>query len=230
MKRRLKKLVLIIAILLITFFVYVAVVNRNSKRMTNKQKVLKAVYPALMWYNKLTGKKSSVMENSEGVVTLRSLHNLSIRLNDGTEMNLGAFKGKKILIVNTASNCGYTNQYEGLQQLYEQFKDCVTVIAFPANDFKEQEKGSDQEIAEFCRINYGVSFPIATKSSVVKGKQQNEVFKWLSTEDLNGWNDQEPTWNFFKYLVDEDGKLIKYFDTGVSPLSDEVVSAIRMKE
>lgn len=170
------------------------------------------------------------MENSEGVVTLRSLHNLSIRLNDETEMNLGAFKGKKILIVNTASNCGYTNQYEGLQQLYEQFKDCLTVIAFPANDFKEQEKGSDQEIAEFCRKNYGVSFPIATKSSVVKGKQQNEVFKWLSSEGLNGWNDQEPTWNFFKYLVDEDGKLIKYFDTGVSPLSDEVVSAIRMKE
>ena len=138
MKRRFKKLVLIIAVLLITFFVYVAVVNRNSRSMTNKQKVLKAVYPALMWYNKLTGKKSSVMENSEGVVTLRSLHNLSIRLNDETEMNLGAFKGKKILIVNTASNCGYTNQYEGLQQLYEQFKDYLTVIAFPANDFKEQ--------------------------------------------------------------------------------------------
>jgi glutathione peroxidase len=79
-------------------------------------------------------------------------------------------------------------------------------------------------------MNYGVTFPLATKSSVVKGKQQNEIFKWLSTEALNGWNDQEPTWNFFKYLVDEDGKLIKYFDTAISPMSHEVVTAIKLKE
>ena len=132
------------------------------------------------------------------------------------------------MLVNTASNCGYTSQYDDLQKLYESFRDKLVIIAFPANDFKEQEKGSDEEIAEFCRVNYGVTFPLAAKSSVVKGKHQNEVFKWLSDETLNGWNDQEPTWNFCKYLVDEEGKLIKFFDTGVSPLSDDVKNAIQL--
>jgi glutathione peroxidase len=198
--------------------------------MSYRQKVMKAVYPALMWYNKFKGKKTGTMENSEGVISLRSLHALTVRLNSGDEINLGSFSGKKILIVNTASNCGYTGQYAELQKLYEKFRDCLVVIGFPANDFKEQERGTDEEIAEFCQKNYGVTFPLAAKSSVVKGKQQNEIFKWLSVEDLNGWNDQEPTWNFFKYLVDEDGKLIKYFDTAISPMSNEVVTAIKLME
>ncbi|MGZ8509664.1 MAG: glutathione peroxidase [Chitinophagaceae bacterium] len=196
--------------------------------MTYRQKVLKAAYPALMWFNKITGKKAKVMENSEGVTTLRSLHNLSVHLNDGSELPLGTFKGKKVLLVNTASNCGYTNQYDDLQKLYEGNKDKLMILAFPANDFKEQEKGTDNEIAEFCRVNYGITFPLAAKSSVIKGNEQNEIFQWLSDETLNGWNDQEPTWNFCKYLLDEDGKLIKFFDTGVSPLSDEVKEAIEL--
>ncbi|MGZ5220654.1 MAG: glutathione peroxidase [Chitinophagaceae bacterium] len=196
--------------------------------MTYRQKVLKAAYPALMWFNKITGKKAKVMENSEGVTTLRSLHNLSVHLNDGSELPLGTFKGKKVLLVNTASNCGYTNQYDDLQKLYEGNKDKLMILAFPANDFKEQEKGTDNEIAEFCRVNYGITFPLAAKSSVIKGNEQNEIFQWLSDETLNGWNDQEPTWNFCKYLLDEEGKLIKFFDTGVSPLSDEVKEAIEL--
>ncbi|MGZ8523770.1 MAG: glutathione peroxidase [Chitinophagaceae bacterium] len=196
--------------------------------MTYRQKVLKAAYPALMWFNKITGKKAKVMENSEGVTTLRSLHNLSVHLNDGSELPLGTFKGKKVLLVNTASNCGYTNQYDDLQKLYEGNKDKLMILAFPANDFKEQEKGTDNEIAEFCKVNYGITFPLAAKSSVIKGNEQNEIFQWLSDETLNGWNDQEPTWNFCKYLLDEDGKLIKFFDTGVSPLSDEVKEAIEL--
>ena len=166
------------------------------------------------------------MENTEGIATLKSLHDLSVQLNDGNDLDLREFKGKKILLVNTASDCGYTNQYEDLQQLYDNNKDKLVIIAFPANDFKEQEKGTDQEIAAFCKKNYGISFPLAKKSSVVKGKHQNEIFKWLTHPEMNGWNDQQPTWNFCKYLVDEDGKLIKYFDTAVSPLSEEVVNAI----
>ena len=225
---KLKKMLLVITLCVIAFVGYVAIVNRNSKSMTYRQKVMKAVYPALMWFNKITGKKIKVMENSEGVTTLRSLHNLSVHLNDGSELELGSFKGKKVLIVNTASDCGYTNQYDDLQKLYETKKDKLMIIAFPANDFKEQEKGTDKEIAEFCKVNYGITFPLAAKSSVIKGKQQNEIFKWLSDETLNGWNDQEPTWNFCKYLVDEDGKLIKFFDTGVSPLSDEIKNAIEL--
>lgn len=225
---KLKKILIVIIVIAIVFFVYVAIANRNSKNMTYRQKVLKAAYPALMWFNKITGKKTKVMESSEGVTTLRSLHNLSVHLNNGTELPLGTFKGKKVLLVNTASNCGYTNQYDDLQKLYEGHKDKLMILAFPANDFKEQEKGTDKEIAEFCKVNYGITFPLAAKSSVIKGKEQNEIFKWLSDEMLNGWNDQDPTWNFCKYLVDEDGKLIKFFDTGVSPLSDEVKGAIEL--
>ena len=225
---KLKRFLIVISVAVILFISYVAIVNRNSKNMTYRQKVLKAVYPALMWYNKVTGKKSTVMGNSEGVTTLRSLHNLSVHLNNGSELELESLKGKKILLVNTASDCGYTNQYDDLQKLYEANKDKLVVIGFPANDFKEQEKGTDKEIAEFCKVNYGITFPLAIKSSVIKGKQQNEIFKWLSDETLNGWNDQEPTWNFCKYLVDEDGKLIKYFDTAVSPLSEEVKNAIEL--
>ncbi len=227
-RRKLKRLLIVILVLTILFFSYVAIVNRNSKNMTNRQKILKAVYPALMFYNKLTGKKSKVMENNESTVLLRSIHDLSVHLNNGSELKLETLKGKKILLVNTASNCGYTSQYEDLQHLYETRKDKLVIIAFPANDFKEQEKGTDQEIAEFCKLNFGITFPLATKSSVIKGKEQNDIFKWLTDESLNGWNDQQPTWNFCKYLVDEEGKLIKYFDTAVSPLSDELKNAIEL--
>ena len=221
---------IVIISIAIVFFAYVAILNRNSKNMTYRQKVLKAVYPALMLYNKITGKKSTVMGNTEGITTLRSLHELSVHLNDGKELKLETLKGKKILLVNTASDCGYTSQYSELQKLYENHKEKLMVIGFPANDFKEQEKGTDTEIAEFCKVNYRVTFPLAKKCSVIKGMKQNEIFKWLSDETLNGWNDQEPTWNFCKYLVDENGKLIKFFDTAVSPLSEEVLSAVEMIE
>ena len=212
----------------ILFFAYVAIINRNSKDMSYRQKVLKTVYPALMWFNNVTGKNSKVMENAEGAEALASLHDLSVHLNNGTELKLETLKGKKILLVNTASDCGYTHQYDDLQKLYEANKDKLMVIGFPANDFKEQEKGTDKEIAEFCKVNYGITFPLAAKSSVIKGLHQNEIFKWLSDETLNGWNDQQPTWNFCKYLADENGKLIKFFDTGVPPLSDEVKNAIEL--
>ena len=106
--KKLKRFIIVLLIVTIVFVSYVAIVNRNSKNMTYRQKVLKAVYPALMWYNKITGKKSKVMENSEGITTLKSLHNLSVHLNNGEELELATLKGKKILLVNTASNCGYT--------------------------------------------------------------------------------------------------------------------------
>jgi glutathione peroxidase len=226
--KKLKRFIIALLILIIAFAGYVAIVNRNSKNMTYRQKVLKAVYPALMWFNNVTGKKTKVMNNSERTATLRSLYDLSVHLNNGGELKLETLKGKKILLINTASDCGYTNQYDDLQKLYEANKDKLMIIGFPANDFKEQEKGTDKEIADFCKVNYGITFPLATKSSVIRGVQQNEIFKWLSDETFNGWNDQQPTWNFCKYLIDENGKLIKYFDTGVSPLSDEVKNAIEL--
>ena len=131
------------------------------------------------------------------------------------------------MLVNTASACGYTNQYEDLQKLSEKYKDQLVVIGFPANDFKEQEKGSDEEIAEFCKVNFGVTFPLMKKSVVKKTEDQNEVYQWLTDPAKNGWNEQEPSWNFSKYLVNEKGALTNYFDPSIEPLSKEVEEAIR---
>jgi glutathione peroxidase len=225
-KKKLKWLLIVIVVLAGSFFIYVEIVNRNSKNMSYRQKLLKAIYPAFMWYNKVTGKKSKVMSNDKSATPPQSLYSLSVQLNTGNTLRFDSLKGKKILIVNTASNCGYTNQYEDLEQLFEKYKDKLAVIGFPANDFKEQEKGTDEEIAQFCKLNYGVQFPLVKKSTVIKTEQQNEVFKWLTDKSRNGWNDQQPSWNFSKYLVDEKGALIKYFDPAVSPLSEEVIKAI----
>ena len=211
---------------LITFVGYVAIVNRNSKNMTYRQKILKAVYPALMWVNKITGGRSRVMSNNKQTAPSRSLYDLSVQLNNGSELKMETLKGKKILLVNTASDCGYTDQYDDLQKIYETNKNKLVVIGFPANDFKAQEKRNDDEIAVFCKKNYGITFPLAIKSSVVRGEKQNEIFTWLSDKKLNGWNDQQPTWNFSKYLVNEKGILTDYFDPAVSPISDEVKNAI----
>lgn len=147
-------------------------------------------------------------------------------LNDGSELSFENLKGKKVLIVNTASNCGYTHQYAELQELYENQKKNLLVLAFPSNDFKEQEKGSDEEIARFCQVNFGVRFPLAKKSVVIKGQGQNKVFEWLTHKELNGWNEQPPSWNFSKYLVNEKGILTHYFDPAVSPSDPEVLKAI----
>lgn len=157
-------------------------------------------------------------------VSFYSLHTFD---NKGNDVNFEQFRGKKILLVNTASECGFTPQYEELEKLYQQYKGKLVIIAFPANDFGEQEKGSDDEVASFCKINYGVTFPLMKKSVVLKGQEQNAVFKWLSDKSKNGWNDQEPTWNFCKYLVDENGVLTNFYNSSVAPMSKEVIEAIR---
>jgi glutathione peroxidase len=130
------------------------------------------------------------------------------------------------LLVNTASDCGYTNQYDDLQKLYKEHHDKLTVIAFPANDFQQQEKGRDEEIGNFCKMNFGVTFPIALNSSVVKGNEQQKIFQWLTDKTKNGWNNKPPSWNFSKYLINEEGILTNYFDPAISPLSEEVLKAI----
>ncbi len=221
-----KKMILLLFMLLVAFSGYVMILNRNTKDMNLKQKVLKATYPILMAYNKLTGKIR--IKTNEGEKTAPvSFYTLNTTTNKGEEFSFDELRGKKIMLVNTASACGYTEQFDELQQLHEQFKDQLVIIGFPANDFKAQEKGSDEEIAEFCRINFGVSFPLMKKSSVVKGSDQNAVFKWLSDSTQNGWNNKQPSWNFCKYLVNEKGELINFFSTAVPPLSDEIIAAIK---
>lgn len=140
----------------------------------------------------------------------------------GNEIDLAQFKGKKIMIVNTASKCGMTPQYEGLQKLYDTYKDKLVIIGFPANNFKGQEPGSKEEIAEFCKKNYGVTFPMADKVSV-KGDDIAPIYKYLLDEAAKkGFNDPI-TWNFTKFLVDEKGNLVTVFAPKTTPMSDEVL-------
>jgi glutathione peroxidase len=130
-----------------------------------------------------------------------------------------------VLLVNVASKCGFTPQYAELQQLHEQYGDKLVILGFPANNFKGQEPGSNEEIAEFCQKNYGVKFQMFEKISVV-GEDQHPLYQWLSKKELNGWNDEAPKWNFTKYLVNEKGELVKVFESKVKPTSEEVVAAI----
>jgi glutathione peroxidase len=206
--------------------VYVAVVNRNSKHMTGKQKVLRALYPIVSGISRLTGKNSKSITNNSKTKPLLSFYDLSVPLNNGSKLSLKELRGKKIMLVNTASECGYTGQYAELQKLYQQYKEKLVIIGFPANDFKEQEKLNDQEIESFCTINFGVTFPLASKSTVVRSPEQNAIYKWLTDKSQNGWNNKQPSWNFAKYIVDEQGTLTHYFDPAISPQSDEVVKAI----
>ncbi|MFN9999085.1 MAG: glutathione peroxidase, partial [bacterium] len=146
--------------------------------------------------------------------------------NKGELVDFSAFQGKQVLIVNTASDCGYTPQYEELESIHQQHKDLV-ILAFPANDFKEQEKKGDAEIEQFCKINYGVTFPLMSKVSVVKGPEQHPVFRWLSDTAQNGWCKRAPVWNFSKYLINKDGVLTHYFAPQVQPLSSEFQAALK---
>jgi len=194
--------------------------------MTGRQRVLKAVYPWFVALTRLFGKNTKIVANAKNVQPVQPIYDLNVPLNNGNSLPLQTYKGKKLLLVNTASDCGYTNQYEDLQKLYQQFNNQLEIIAFPANDFKEQEKGNDSDIAQFCKVNFGVTFPLAQKSVVVKSGNQNNIFRWLTDKGKNGWNEQPPSWNFSKYLINEQGTLTHYFDPSVSPLSEEVVKAV----
>jgi glutathione peroxidase len=195
--------------------------------MTLRQRVLKTVYPAFTWWSKITGKNAKVFTNEKSFQPVKPIYDLSVTLNNGDTISLSEFKGKKMMLVNTASDCGYTDQYAELQKLYEKNKDRLVVIGFPANDFKQQEKRSDEEIAQFCKLNYGITFPMAKKSSVLAGHEQNPVFQWLTDKTKNGWTNKKPSWNFSKYLVNEEGILVNYFDPSIAPTGKEVLHAIK---
>ena len=146
---------------------------------------------------------------------------------DGSDpVDLAMFKGKKLLVVNVASKCGFTKQYADLQTLHDEHGDQVAIIGFPSNDFGGQEPGTAEEIAQFCQVNYGVTFPLFAKSSVKTGDDQHPLFAWLSTKEKNGWNEQAPTWNFCKYLVNERGELQTFFASAVRPTGPEMLDAI----
>ena len=143
----------------------------------------------------------------------------------GEELDLSTFKGKKILLVNTASACGLTPQYKQLEELSTNFKDKLQVIGLPCNDFAGQEPGTEQEIAQFCEVNFGVSFPLTSKVKI-KGEHPDAIYQFLTKKELNGYADSEVEWNFQKYLVDESGHLTHVFAPPVDPLSDKILNAI----
>lgn len=143
----------------------------------------------------------------------------------GETIDLASFRGRPMLIVNTASKCGYTPQYAGLQELYERYGEGgLVVIGFPSNDFGNQEPGTAEEIGNFCRLNYGVTFPMMAKVHT-KGPDQAPVYRFLTTESGDDF-EGEIRWNFTKFLVDQEGRVVARFESGVEPLDDKVTSAI----
>ena len=155
-----------------------------------------------------------------------TIHKFKVTSIDGGTIDFSKFKGKKILVVNTASKCGYTPQYADLEKLYEQYKSKLVIVGFPANNFGAQEPGSNAEINAFCQKNYGVTFTMAEKVSV-KGEDIHPLFKWLTSKSENGVMDAEIKWNFTKFLLDEKGQLINVFPSKVNPLDEEITKHLK---
>lgn len=155
-----------------------------------------------------------------------SIHSFKVKSIDGGMIDFAKYKGKKILVVNVASQCGYTRQYEGLQKLYDAHKDKLVIVGFPANNFGSQEPGSDGEIAQFCKARFGVTFPMASKISV-KGDDTAPIYKWLTSKTENGVLDASIGWNFNKFLLDENGKMIAYFPSKIEPDSEEITKWLK---
>ena len=157
---------------------------------------------------------------------MKTIYDYKVESLDGKEINFADFKGKKILIVNTASECGFTPQYADLETLSKDYKDKLVVVGFPANNFGGQEPGSNAEIGAFCQKNYGVTFPMAAKVSV-KGDDTAPIFKYLTEKDLNGVKNTTILWNFTKFLLDENGKLIDSFISTTKPTSESITKYLK---
>src|SRR5690606_29826745 len=155
----------------------------------------------------------------------KSFYEFKMKDLNGKEVDFSTFKGKKIMVVNVASKCGYTPQYEALQKLYEEYSDKIVILGFPANNFGGQEPGSNEEIQSFCSENYGVTFPMFEKISV-KGFDKDPLYRWLSDSELNGWNNEEPSWNFCKYILNEKGELVKFLPSKVDPMDQQIIDII----
>jgi len=153
-------------------------------------------------------------------------YSLSFKTITGENFKFGQLKGKKVLIVNTASKCGYTPQFEQLEELHKTYGSKLVVLGFPSNDFGAQDPGTNQDIKAFCEENYGVTFMMMDKSSV-KGKDKNKVYQWLTSKEKNGWNSTEPSWNFGKYLIDEKGMLLGFFPSKVKPTDKQIVDMLK---
>jgi len=177
-----------------------------------------------------TNAQNETMSNTTTPITApagaKSIHSFSVKAIDGSTIDFSKFKGKKILVVNTASMCGYTKQYEGLEQLYKTHKDKLVVVGFPSDNFGGQEYGSDEETAAFCKKNFGVSFPLTTRVNV-KGADATPVYKFLTSKAENGVLDATISWNFCKFMIDEEGRVLEFFSSKVTPSSEEIAKYLK---
>ena len=167
----------------------------------------------------------STLKADPKIKSIKPFYDLSINDINGDLIDLKSFKGKKIMLVNVASKCGYTDQYSDLQELYQTHSEKLEIIGIPCNDFGRQEPGSAEEIKSFCNVNYGVTFTLASKQKI-KSKPISNLYEWLSNPELNGWNSALPSWNFCKYIIDEEGELIHFFRSGVNPNDSEILELL----
>ena len=167
----------------------------------------------------------STTHNSEFMKSKPSIYDISINSLNGEKIDLSAFKGKKILIVNTASECGFTKQYADLQKLHEKYQDKLVIIGVPCNQFGGQEPGNAQEIKSFCQVNYGVTF-LMTEKVDVKGEGQHPLYQWLTKKELNGVKSSSVKWNFQKYLINEQGNFMDYYFSITNPMSAKITKQL----
>lgn len=182
---------------------------------------------ALFSFLSCTRSEAQSSDTEVEIQTPTNFYDLSVlSLDEDQTISFSDFKGKKVLLVNVASKCGFTPQYEGLQELHEQYGEDVEIIGLPCNQFMYQEPGDKESIASFCKSNYGVSFALTTKIKV-KGSDQHPVYQWLTKKELNGVGDYSVSWNFNKFLVNEQGELIAHFGSKVKPMDDQILSLIK---
>lgn len=174
---------------------------------------------------KLFSPKVAAGKPADNKRSAASFYDLKLQSIEGKEIDFSIYKNKKVLLVNTASECGYTPQYDELQHLHQKHGSKIAVLGFPSNDFGAQEPGANEAIGAFCRKNFGVTFQLFEKSTVV-ADDKNPVYQWLTEKEKNGWNDQKPNWNFCKYLVNENGELVNFYSSAVNPLSDDILKQL----
>lgn len=184
------------------------------------------LYSILMFLSSVFGSNKIIAKPEKAeFLAKKSIYEFKMKSLDGKEIDFSVYKGKKLLIVNVASECGYTPQYKELQKLHEKMGNKITILAFPANNFGGQEPGTNAEIASFCSKNYGVTFQVFEKISVV-GSDVHPLYKFLSTKSENGWNNQAPSWNFCKYLINEKGDVVSFFKSNISPMSLDIIQML----
>ncbi|TXF79385.1 glutathione peroxidase [Chryseobacterium sp.] len=190
------------------------------------QKLFILLVAAGISFQSCTNQKSEVPQSKTQNPMEKNIYSFKVEGLDGKEINFADFKGKKILIVNTASECGFTPQYADLEQLSKEYKDKLVVVGFPANNFGGQEPGTNEQIGAFCQKNFGVTFPMAAKVSV-KGDDTAPIFKFLTEKEQNGVKNTSIMWNFTKFLLDENGRLIDSFVSTTKPTSESITKYLK---